>query len=244
MSKKSLRVVTWNCNGALRKKWRQLAALRADVYVVQECEDPTQTKDAAYKSWCANHLWTGTNKNKGVGVFTHRERSLQAVPLNLAPLELFLPCIVDNDWPLLATWTKQANSPNFGYIGQLWKFLQAHKSFLSDPRAMLVGDLNSNVIWDEWDRWWNHSDVVRELADIGLESCYHRHFSETQGKESQPTFFLQRNVEKSYHIDYGFTGSQWKVKHVEVGAVSDWLTESDHLPLLFDLEKVGCIGMG
>lgn len=230
--------MTWNCNGALRKKWQQLTALRADVYVVQECEDPAQTKDPAYKSWCANHLWAGNNKNKGIGVFTHRELSLQAAHLDFAPLELFLPCTIDNDWPLLATWTKQANSPNFGYIGQLWKFLQAHKRFLTNPRAMLVGDLNSNVIWDEWDRWWNHSDVVRELAEIGLESCYHRHFSETQGKESQPTFFLHRNVEKSYHIDYGFTGPEWAVKHVEVGAASDWLTESDHLPMVFDLVQV------
>lgn len=237
MTKKSLRIVTWNCNGALRKKWHRLATLKADVYAVQECEDPCQTKDAAYTAWGTNHLWTGANKNKGLGVFAASELPLQAVPMDLAPLELFLPCIVGGDWPLLATWTKQANSPNFGYIGQLWKFLQAHKSFLANPRAMLIGDLNSNTIWDEWDRWWNHSDVVRELSELGLESCYHRHFSETQGKETQPTFFLHRNPLKPYHIDYGFTGPQWAVQQVEVGAAADWLAESDHLPVVFDLER-------
>lgn len=172
LTKKTLRIATWNCNGALRKKWGRLAKIKADVYVVQECEDPGQVKDAAYNAWCANHLWTGTNKNKGIGIFAASERTLQAVPLDLAPMELFLPCIVNGEWPLLATWTKKANSQNFGYIGQLWKFLQAHRAFLANPRAMLVGDLNSNVIWDEWDRWWNHSDVVRELSELGLESCY------------------------------------------------------------------------
>jgi exonuclease III len=106
LTKNKLRIATWNCNGALRKKWGQLAALKADVYVVQECEDPSQTNDAAYNSWCANHLWTGTNKNKGIGIFATSERTLQAVPLDLAPLELFLPCLVDGAWPLLATWTK------------------------------------------------------------------------------------------------------------------------------------------
>lgn len=236
MTKKSLRIVTWNCNGALRKKLGRLGTLKADVYVVQECEDPGQTKDSAYTAWCANHLWTGANKNKGLGVFTSSKLTLQTVPLDLAPLELFLPCIVDDDWPLLATWTKQANSPNFMYIGQLWKFLQTHRAFLGHPRAMLVGDLNSNVIWDEWDRWWNHSDVVRELSELGLESCYHRHFSEAQGKETLPTFFLHRNSEKPYHIDYGFAGPQWVVKHVDVGAMFDWLAESDHMPVVFDLE--------
>lgn len=234
MNPTSLRIVTWNCNGALRKKWHPLAALKADVYVVQECEDPIQTKDDAYKTWSANHLWTGANKNKGLGVFAGPELSLEAVPLQIAPLELFLPCLV-GDVPLLAAWTKQANSPNFGYIGQLWKFLQAHKAFLAGPQSLLVGDLNSNTIWDEWDRWWNHSDVVRELAELGLESCYHRHFSEVQGKETRPTFFLHRNPLKPYHIDYGFAGPQWAVQGVEIGDKEAWLTESDHLPVVFEL---------
>lgn len=97
LTKKTLRIATWNCNGALRKKWGRLATIKADVYVVQECEDPGQVKDAAYNTWCANHLWTGTNKNKGIGIFAASERTLQAVPLDLAPLELFLPCIVDGE---------------------------------------------------------------------------------------------------------------------------------------------------
>ncbi len=136
MTKKSLRIVTWNCNGALRKKWHRLATLNADVYVVQECEDPCQTNDAAYSAWCGSHLWTGTFKSKGIGIFTAGDITLQAMPLAAGRLELFLPCIVDGDWPLLATWTKKANSPNFGYIGQLWKYLQEHKTFLANPRAM------------------------------------------------------------------------------------------------------------
>lgn len=237
MTKESLRIVTWNCNGALRKKCGRLSTFKADVYVVQECEDPCQANDAAYTAWCGNHLWTGTHKNKGIGVFASSHLTLQAIPLDLGRLELFLPCIVNSDWPLLATWTKKANSPNFGYIGQLWKFLQVHRAFLAHPRAMLIGDLNSNTQWDQWDRWWNHSDVVRELSELGLESCYHRHYSEVQGEETRPTFFLHRNAEKPYHIDYGFTGRQWTVRKVEVGANSDWLTESDHLPLAFDLER-------
>ena len=213
--------------------------MKADVYVVQECEDPDQVKDAAYQAWCANHLWTGTSKHKGLGVFSSSELTLQAVPMDLSPLELFLPCVVDGDWPLLATWTKQTNSPNFQYIGQLWKFLQRHRDFLRHPGAMLVGDLNSNVIWDKRARWWNHSDVVRELEDLGLQSCYHRHFSERQGQELQPTFYLHGKPEKPYHIDYGFAGPQWAVQHVEVGAVADWLEESDHMPMVFELERIG-----
>ncbi|HEY8904951.1 MAG TPA: hypothetical protein VIM63_02825 [Rhodoferax sp.] len=94
LKQKSLRIATWNCNGALRKKWRRLVTLNADIYVVQECEDPDHANDAAYQTWCANHLWTGTSKHKGIGVFSTGELTLRTVPMDLKPLELFLPCLV------------------------------------------------------------------------------------------------------------------------------------------------------
>lgn len=238
MNKSTLRVATWNCNGAFRKKWEAVDALDPDILVVQECEDPGRTTDNAYKAWASNYLWTGLTKNKGIGVFVRNGLTLSAVTLDYRPLQLFLPVMVNGVWPLLATWTMQANSPTFGYIGQLWKFLQAHKDFLRHPAAMLVGDLNSNAKWDVWDRWWNHSDVVKELADLGLQSHYHRHFEEAQGRESSPTFYMQRKVDKPYHIDYVFGGPEWAIESVEVGQVSDWLHHSDHMPVVVDLKRV------
>ncbi len=231
-----IRIVTWNCNGAFRKKWEHVAALQADVYVIQECEDPAMCSDLAYQAWAANHLWVGTSKNKGIGVFVSGSRRLTAVDLPHEPLQLFLPCLVD-DWPLLAIWTKQANSPNFAYIGQLWKFIQLHPTFLKHPSAMAVGDFNANKIWDEWDRWWNHSDVVRELGDIGLHSCYHAHFAEEQGLEARPTYFQHRHLTNPYHIDFGFAGPQWDVVDVDVGRSEQWLANSDHMPVVFDLAR-------
>ena len=209
MSAQNLRIVSWNCNGALRNKLEVIDALRADVLIVQECEDPSRSTDAAYRIWASNHLWVGSNKNKGLGVFAREGLSLASELLDLEPLQLFLPVRIDGYWPLLATWTMRANSPTFGYIGQLWKFLQSHRIFLDHPAAMVVGDLNSNATWDSWDRWWNHSDVVRDLAELGLESLYHSHFGESQGNESRPTFFMHRNTSKPYHIDHGFAARDW-----------------------------------
>jgi len=111
---------------------------------------------------------------------------------------------------------------------------------------LIIGDFNSNSIWDKWDRWWNHSDVVSELGDLGIISLYHSFFKEEQGLESVPTFYMNRRINKSYHIDYAF-GSEIFIKtltKVKIGETVKWLNLSDHLPLLleFDDEEFSAAG--
>lgn len=100
---------------------------------------------------------------------------------------------------------------------------------------MLAGDLNSNACWDKWDRWWNHSDVVKDLDRLGLHSAYHRNFGESQGQESRPTFFMHRNLAKGYHIDYVYSASGWGVPSLSVEDPGTWLSLSDHLPAVATL---------
>ena len=144
---------------------------------------------------------------------------------------------MNSDFTLLGTWCHGhgADSPAFGYIGQLWKYLQKHKTKLK--KSIIAGDFNSNVFWDKRNRWWNHSDVVRELKELGIESLYHRYFSEDQGKESQPTFYLYKNQTKPYHIDYIFTSEEFtkSVKGMSIGRASKWLKLSDHLPVFCEI---------
>lgn len=231
-----MRFVSWNCNGALRKKFHLLDDVAADVYVIQECEDPARSNDARYIAWACNYLWLGLSKNKGVGVFAKPGITLEAIAQDVLPLEYFLPCKVAGELTLLAVWTREANSPTFKYIGQLYKYLQLHGASLATPKSLLVGDLNSNARWDVWDRWWNHSDVVRSLAEMDIVSLYHQLSGEAQGAELTPTFYLQRKLEKPYHIDYAFASAGLTERAtLEVGAPSVWLEHSDHMPLLFSL---------
>lgn len=230
-----MRFLTWNCNGAFRKKFSSILHLDADILVIQECEDPAKTSDTSYRDFAHNYLWVGPTKNKGIGIFSLKDAQLEKVPLAVDPLELFLPCIINSKIPLLAAWTRQANSPNFQYIGQLWKFIQSHGAFLDTPFSALIGDLNSNSRWDEWDRWWNHSDVVRDLSKFGLRSAYHEFFNLPQGEELHPTLYLQRELQRPYHIDYGFFSASWEVSSVGVGEPDQWLEYSDHMPVWFDV---------
>lgn len=97
---------------------------------------------------------------------------------------------------------------------------------------------NSNAIWDEWDRWWNHSDVVKELAEIGIESLYHKYVGQQHGKETIPTLFFQRKRERPYHIDYVFSSRRFigRLKKYEIGQADKWLDISDHMPILCEFE--------
>ncbi|MEQ9280183.1 MAG: hypothetical protein RLN83_11830 [Balneola sp.] len=236
-----MKITTWNCNGALRKKFGALEKLQSDIYLVQECENPVLTKNSKYQEWSNNHLWIGDNTNKGIGIFGRTEIDLVQLDWSNTykdhTVKYFLPCRVNDQFNLINVWAHRNNSPNFGYIGQLWKYLQTNRDKFNN--LILTGDLNSNTIWDQWDRWWNHSDIVLELSELGIESLYHQFFDEEQGQESQPTFYLQRKLEKPYHIDYAFASESIaeRLVKIEIGSVSKWLEVSDHLPLTFELSQ-------
>jgi len=107
-----------------------------------------------------------------------------------------------------------------------------------DSSTLLIGDFNSNKIWDYKDRVGSHSDVVNKLYENNIHSVYHKMNNEEQGKETQPTFYLQRKLEKPYHIDYVFCSNNLLdlIKKIEVGKASDWLGISDHMPIIVELD--------
>jgi endonuclease/exonuclease/phosphatase family metal-dependent hydrolase len=101
--------------------------------------------------------------------------------------------------------------------------------------GLIIGDFNSNTIWDGYHPGRNHSMLVDKLSSLGLESIFHHQESTAHGSELVKTYFHQRNLKFGHHIDYAFLSSPLDAK-VAVGEPDAWLAHSDHMPLIVDIE--------
>lgn len=232
-----MKILTWNCNGAFRKKSHALDNYDADILVIQECENPSEIQyPELFLDRYSHYAWFGDNKNKGLGVFS--KLNIDINNWDNTKAKYFISCKINNKFNLIGAWCHQAKSPTFAYIGQLWKYLILNLSRFEESETILCGDFNSNKKWDVWDRWWNHSDVIRILNDMGIKSLYHQYFNEEQGDESCDTFFQQKNIDKAYHIDYVFGSPMFQnsLRNLEVENYQEWKQYSDHVPLVCVVE--------
>lgn len=73
-----MKIVTWNCNRQFRTKFTEIVEEDADIYVIQECEDPLKSKNEEYLEFAGdNYFWTGENKNMGLGIFAKSDVKLE-----------------------------------------------------------------------------------------------------------------------------------------------------------------------
>lgn len=232
-----MRIVSWNCNGGLRRKTALLDDLNADILIVQECEDPA-AYGADYRTWAGDHIWIGDLRSKGLGIFARSGLQLEPLDWQGSEFRLFLPARIGGRFDMLGAWTQNAKPASTAYIGQLWGYLQANRKNLSEC-TLVCGDFNSNRIWDRPRRIGNHSHLVADLAQLGMVSLYHHRLEEEQGAETVPTFYLSRKAERPFHIDYIFAHQDLTLQSgfsFEIGQAEQWLTASDHLPLIADLQ--------
>jgi endonuclease/exonuclease/phosphatase family metal-dependent hydrolase len=115
----------------------------------------------------------------------------------------------------------------------VWKAINYYDHLLSDKRTILVGDFNSNTIWNKGYREDNHSAVVKKLETKNIYSAYHKFYGYQQGEQEHPTLFMYCHLNKPYHIDYCFASIDFieKLTNVEVRLYEEWTYCSDHKPL-------------
>lgn len=216
-------------------KFNYISSLNADVYIIQECEDPAQST-GEYRSWASDFLWVGSSKSKGLGIFTKSDHSLKTLNWDLSGLAHFLPCSVNGTTKIIGVWTKCTKNPRLHYVDQIWGLLRRFEDDIADQQFILAGDFNSNACWDKKYGKRNHSQIVKSLEILGYQSVYHAIKGEQQGDELEPTLIRDFAGKRAYHIDYVFAKSGLidSVQSIEVGKPWHWRIHSDHMPVVLN----------
>jgi exonuclease III len=232
-----MKFATWNCSGALHKKHQKLLTLDADLMVIQECSKPDIEQFRRSEGWSS--WWVGSNPiKKGLGV-------LVKAPWVVRKAEALTPkwtgkVVIDGpaSIELFPVWAHMSKSPSKEYIEQVHLLLDIIEQTPLSPLAIVVGDFNSNSIWDSSYRLNNHTAAVGRFRKLGLESAYHEFFEDSQVAERHPTLWFRKNKDNHYHIDYAFLSRPLlsKLRNVVVGPCDDWLSFSDHAPVLVELD--------
>lgn len=232
-----MKIITWNCNMAFRKKWQAVAGLNPDILIVQECEN-----ESRYDQSCLipynEFIWVGDNIHKGVGIMSFNRYHIELLPGYSAAFKYIVPVRVTGAtaFNLFAIWAMPDKSNRLkGYVGQIWSALQHYETDLNEP-CVLAGDWNSNAIWNHERKTGNHAQVVELLKTYGISSIYHDLNREAHGEESQPTLYLLKQPQKPYHLDYCFASRQMITAQtsIEVGGFEQWIRMSDHMPVIVD----------
>jgi exonuclease III len=222
---------------SFRKKADTILTYKPDILIVPECEHPGKLIFNNSHRKPQSVLWFGHNQNKGLGVFSFSNFRFEVLNTHNENSKTIAPLAVSNgrsSFNLFAIWANNPKDPDGNYITQVWKAIHHYDSLLKNKQTILIGDFNSNTIWDRPRREGNHSAVVGHLEKKGIHSLYHKYFRQAQGKEKHCTLYMYRHKDKGYHIDYCFASEDFaeRLKSVEIGEYNSWRKYSDHVPVI------------
>jgi hypothetical protein len=241
-----LRIVVWNAAMALHKKVAALAALRPTIAILPECAAPAILRTKAPTLMHTQCVWEGRLRDKGLGVFAFGDYTLRRSELFDPRFEVFVPIEVRgaHNFNLLAVWA--FNHRTSSEVGDLpaptRAALNHYRPFLTDGwPSVVAGDFNHHVRWDKPGSEGNFAAIATDLQALGLESAYHRHHDCSLGGEKHATHFFRRSSTELYHIDYCFLPREWMtgLQDVAVGSAGDWISLSDHAPIVVDIRLRG-----
>ena len=64
-----MKIISWNANGKFSEKFPAILEEDADIYVIQECENPEIVNSKEYAEFASNYYWIGENQYYGLGIF-------------------------------------------------------------------------------------------------------------------------------------------------------------------------------
>src|SRR5690349_19551339 len=102
-----MKIITWNCNMAFRKKAAAILEHQPDILVIPECEHPENLLFATGIPKPSGMLWFGNNRHKGLGIFSYGHFKLQALDCHNPQLRTIVPIFVTGkriNFNLYAIW--------------------------------------------------------------------------------------------------------------------------------------------
>jgi hypothetical protein len=237
-----LRIVSWNCAGALHRKLDHLLALEPDIAIVPEACQPERLRlpDGA------TFDWVGRLPFKGLGVFSFGDWRIERLMPHEPRLEWILPVVVTGElsFTLMAVWAMNHRAHQKRVEGwPLQQPLAAADAYALDAHRLpiiVAGDFNGATTWDT-PRRPAFAQLIGRYGEIGLTSAYHHVSGDQFGLERQPTHWWRDRKETgpTYHIDYAFIPNAWlDAAALTIGGFNPWVTNagSDHAPLILDLD--------
>ena len=224
---------------AFRKKYQKVMDLKPDLLVLQECENDGKLKEHLASTNYNQLIWYGKNPHKGVAIISFNEVEIELNAKHNTEFEYIIPLRLRANERLVDLYAIWAMPHESGiarsYVGQIWSAINFYSDDLN-RESILIGDFNSNAIWDRKRRVGDHSDVINFLNDRDIYSIYHQKTKSNHGAEKHPTLYLTKKETKPYHIDYCCASRSLYDENttIEIGAYTDWIKLSDHMPIIID----------
>lgn len=235
-----IKLMTWNCQGAFRKKYPLVADIAPDLAVIQECEQPERIPWKFGRPPSAA-LWFGEKSTRGLGIFSWTDFTFHPLDKYDSSIRFCIPIQVTSPYQfhLLAVWAMDHKQDLHSYSGQVYQAIGLYRSFIQAADTVFLGDYNSSKHTTPQSRMGNHATITMNLNDLWLVSAYHQFYSEPQGQEKRWTYFRGRKIDRHYHLDYAFIPSRWlrRLANVQVGDPKVWLQHSDHCPVIVEVQE-------
>ena len=227
-----MKVISWNCNLNLVRKFELIEQYKPDIAIIQECEklDKSYFPDSEY--W-----WIGKDEKKGLGIIIFNKSAKISNSYNES-LIYFLPLQTD-EIKILGAWAYNHRAKlrfGDGFKGGVSDAINHYKDWLlQDDKIIFSGDFNNSVLWDRGYNINNFKSINQKLNEFNFFSAYHQTTKENFGEEKQSTLFHTKDKNKPYFIDYLYV-KNIIVNNFKIGDYEKWISFSDHMPLIAELK--------
>ena len=208
-----MKLCSWNCNGGFKSKNKYKKCCEFDI------------------CWSAEK-----DRKKGLGLFVSNNIDVEYYR-KIIKNEIN-DCIyikIKNGLTIIGIWAKPYNgrSTYKNYVKTVLNIIEELKEILCTEDCILIGDFNSNKIFDKLCGEENHSLIVEKLRNLGYSSLYHDIYNEEFGAETISTH-KNRGTNKEYHVDYCFYKKTIKSRIINFHIDGDY-SLSDHKMLKLEI---------